>query len=67
MYLIATACTNGDVRLTDGGSANKGRVEVCYNGVWGGVCNDDWSQTDASVICKQLGYNLTQTSESYHI
>ncbi len=46
----------GAVRLVDGFVANEGRVEVCVNGVWGSVCDDGWDQTDAHVVCGQLGH-----------
>ena len=42
------------VRLSSG-SACCGRVEVLYDGVWGSVCDDAWSDADAKVFCKQLG------------
>ena len=60
-----SSCENGEVRLAGGEMANQGRVEVCYNGVWGSVCAGDgeWTQSEASVVCKQLGYNLTTTSK----
>ena len=52
----SAVCTLGDIRLQDGViSSEFGRVEVCFNGQWGVVCDDFWDDTDAEVACKQLG------------
>ena len=36
------------------GSARHGRVEVLYDGLWGSVCDDGWSDANAKVVCKQM-------------
>ena len=49
----------GDVRLVNGSSV-AGRVEVCFNEVWGTVCkNTHWNNSHATVVCRQLGLNAT--------
>ena len=52
-------CTDKDVRLVNSYSQSHdhyGRVEVCIGGTWGTVCNNNWDNNDASVVCRQLGY-----------
>ena len=44
------------MRLVDGVTSYEGRVEICYDGVWGLVCDNTWNYYDAAVVCRQLGF-----------
>ena len=50
-------CSNTDVRLIDGDTPDEGRVEICRDGFWGSVCSNNWDERDATVVCRQLGYD----------
>ena len=55
--LDALNCSNGEVRLALGSpSEREGRVEICYEGVWGSVTDNSWSHQDAAVVCQQLNF-----------
>ena len=45
-----------DIRLINGNSEYEGRLEITHDGEWGTVCNDYFSDRDAHVVCRQLGY-----------
>ena len=42
---------------------SNGRVEVCQYGIWASVCSNKFDENDASVVCRQLGYNSEGTSK----
>jgi len=45
-----------DLRLVGGRTYREGRLEIRRNGIWGTICDDHFSDVDASVACRQLGY-----------
>lgn len=53
---MLTACEHGEIQLADGVYSFEGRLEVCLNGLWGTICDANWSEIESNVVCNQLGY-----------
>ena len=53
-------CRRGDLRLMGTIDQNDlaGRMELCdETGEWKSVCGNKWSEQDARVACRQMGYS----------
>ena len=58
IYISTAACEDRQVRLAGSTYHASGRVEICDAGVWKTVCSDEyWDDTDATIICRQLGFS----------
>jgi deleted-in-malignant-brain-tumors protein 1 len=56
---LAQICVDGEARLVNGSTTSEGRVEICYAGIWGSVCDKSWGNFDAAIVCLQLGFQGT--------
>ena len=53
---MCDASMDGLTRLVNQTTANGGRVETCVNGgFWRPVCEGNWNEVNAKVVCRQLG------------
>ena len=55
---MTSQCSNGDIRLAGGLTPNEGRVEICYQNIWGTVCDNRWDAREAMVVCRQLNFTI---------
>ncbi len=57
---------SGSVRLMGGIVPQHGYVEICNNGIWTRVCDDEnyryhrWTDLTSFVTCKQLNYPTSE-------
>ncbi|XP_052829164.1 deleted in malignant brain tumors 1 protein isoform X2 [Octopus bimaculoides] len=53
-----TESTDFDVRISRDSisSGMHGILEVRVDGIWGRICNKNWTNTNADVACREMGY-----------
>ena len=51
--------------MIDGPNSRTGRVEIRHKGVWGTICDDNFGDQEAKVICRMLGLP-TQSAQVYN-
>ncbi|XP_075684292.1 uncharacterized protein LOC142652531 [Rhinoderma darwinii] len=52
-----TTQSSSGVFLTEGKNSLEGVVEIEYHGVRGNICAKQWTNNDAQVVCRQLGFS----------
>ncbi|XP_078520260.1 scavenger receptor cysteine-rich type 1 protein M130-like [Lissotriton helveticus] len=53
--VLAVKCSENPVlRLAGGGHRCAGRVEIYYQGQWGTVCDTNWDEQAAKLVCREL-------------
>ena len=58
VFPYSECLTPGELQLVYGDKmgGNEGRVEICFGGRWGTICDDSWDDFNAQVVCRQLGF-----------
>ncbi|XP_076465930.1 scavenger receptor cysteine-rich domain-containing protein DMBT1-like [Babylonia areolata] len=65
-YALCYSSAAPVVQLVGGSDGSHGRVEVVVDGSRYTVCDDSWSNNDASVVCRSLGYADGKAVKSSH-
>ena len=60
--VVAQECQERDIRITNTSVSKNGStysiaggLQICVANQWGTVCQSQWSESDATVACHQLG------------
>lgn len=51
-----SSCTDGELQLSGSELTSGGRLEMCFQGIWGTICDHNWIISNAIVACRQLGF-----------
>ena len=65
-WFIVVECNSEAVRLVNPRSDLRkevnerllsGRVEICVNGTFRSICDKSWTDQEAALLCKELGFS----------
>ncbi|XP_042359266.1 deleted in malignant brain tumors 1 protein-like [Plectropomus leopardus] len=62
----ASVICSESVRLFNGTERCSGRVEIFQNGQWGKICNNNWRNEEAAVVCKELSCGAPKKFQSHN-
>jgi hypothetical protein len=54
---MTIGCETGSIKVVDGQDTSDGRIEICFDNLWGTICSQSWDKNDALIACKQLGFS----------
>ena len=55
--MLGSECVENSVQLVGQLSQHQGNVIICLGGNWGKVCGGRNADSEAVVVCKQLGFS----------
>lgn len=55
VYHAGVPTTSVQYRLRGGPGQNEGRLEINYAGKWGTVCDDNFDNHAAKIVCDAIG------------
>ena len=64
---VVEPISNGTLRLVGANSYREGMVEMYVDNQWTGVCDHGWDDSEAGVVCRQLGFGLSGKSQQFQI
>jgi len=66
-YEYYMAETNYDQAYYIDDKLSRGRVEICKGGEYHTICADLWDESDASVVCRELGFSSHGKKANCHL